>query len=171
MATSADDFLTAIVRNADDAVIGMSCDGLILTWNTGAERIYCYTADEVIGRSIAILDPSNPRYDISKILSRIRDGARVDSYETGHKTKAGSLIQVSLTVSAVRNSAGDIIGASTIARDITDRKLAEETCERADSFLPTSLKAFRKASVSWMPNSTSSESIRPWLECFLTLFR
>jgi two-component system, cell cycle sensor histidine kinase and response regulator CckA len=134
MPTAPDDFLSALVHNADDAVIGKTCEGVILTWNKGAERIYGYAADEVIGRPIAVLDPPTRKDGMSDILGRIMEGRRVEPFQTSHRTKQGNLIHVSLTVSPVRNSSGDMIGASTIARDVTASKQADEKIRASRQF-------------------------------------
>ena len=101
-------------------------DGIILSWNRGAERLFGYAADEVIGQSIAILIPPDRHDEEPGILERIRRGELVDHYETVRRRKDGSLIEISLTVSPVRNAEGRIIGASKIARDITERRRAED---------------------------------------------
>ena len=111
--------LAAIVASSDDAIIGKTLDGTIVSWNRGAERIYGYTAEEVIGKPISALIPSDRAYEITNILERIRRGERVEHYETERIRKNGQRIAVSVTVSPVKDRAGNIIGASAIARDIT----------------------------------------------------
>jgi PAS domain S-box-containing protein len=119
-------FLWSIVENSDDAIITKNLDGIISSWNKSAERIFGYTAEEVIGKPITILIPPE-RYDEEPaILSRIRRGEHVHHYETARRRKDGSLINISLTVSPVTNAQGEIIGASKIARDVTDRKRNDE---------------------------------------------
>ena len=115
-------WLAAIVENSDDAILSKTLDSTILTWNAGAERLFGYTAEEAIGRSVTILIPEDRVGEEDHILSRLRSGERVDHFETVRRHKDGSLIDVSLTISPVRNAAGQIIGASKIARDITDLK-------------------------------------------------
>ena len=116
--------LATIVETSDDAIISKNLDGIILTWNRGAERIFGYTAEEVIGKPVTILMPPE-RYDEEPgILARLRRGERIDHYETVRRRKDGTLIDISLTVSPV-GKAGQIVGASKIARDITQRKRAE----------------------------------------------
>ncbi len=122
--------LASIVESSDDAIISKSLDGIILTCNRGAELIYGYSEEEMKGRSLSMLVPPDYPDDISLILGRIRQGEHVDHYETVRAKKDGSRIHVSLTVSPIRDSAGRIIGASTIARDITERKQAEEKMAR-----------------------------------------
>ncbi len=121
--------LAAIVESSDDAIVGKDLNGVITSWNKGAERLFGYTAGEVVGKSISMLAPPDRLDDISNILTRIRQGARVEHYETRRRRKDGETIDVSLTVSPILNAAGQIIGASKIARDITGRKRDEE--ERA----------------------------------------
>lgn len=118
-------FLASIVESSDDAILSKDLNGIIGTWNMGAERIYGYTADELIGQSITVLMPPELHDEETKILARIRNGERIEHYETVRRRKDGSLIDVSLTISPIRAADGTIIGASKIARDITDRKRAE----------------------------------------------
>jgi len=118
-------WLASIVESSDDAIIGENLDGIIMSWNNGAERLYGYTVEEAIGKPITILIPPD-RYDEEHtILGRIKRGERVDHYETIRQRKDGSSVNVSLTGSPVKNAEGEIIGASRIARDITERKRAE----------------------------------------------
>jgi PAS domain S-box-containing protein len=117
--------LATIVDTSDDAIISKSLDGIIQTWNRGAERIFGYAAHEVVGKPVTVLMPPE-RYDEEPgILARLRRGERIDHYQTVRRRKDGSLIDVSLTVSPVCDSAGRIIAASKIARDITGQKRAE----------------------------------------------
>ena len=122
--------LAAIVESSDDAIISKDLDGVITSWNRAAERIFGYTADEIIGRHISILMPPEHVEDIARILERIRRGERVDHFETKRRGKDGRIIDVSLTISPIRDADGTIIGASKVARDITERKRAEEERER-----------------------------------------
>jgi PAS domain S-box-containing protein len=118
--------LAAIVESSDDAIIGKSLDGTIRTWNDGARRLYGYEAHEVIGKPITILLPPDRVPEEDQILERIRRGERVEHFETQRLAKDGRVIDVSLTVSPIRDSSGRVIGASKIARDITERKAARE---------------------------------------------
>jgi PAS domain S-box-containing protein len=118
--------LAAIVASSDDAIISKNLQGIIVTWNEGATRIFGYTPEEVIGKSITILIPPDRLQEEPAILTRLRAGDRVDHYETVRVRKDGSFVDISLTISPVRNAAGEIIGASKIARDITHQKRAEE---------------------------------------------
>jgi PAS domain S-box-containing protein len=118
--------IAAIVESSDDAIISKDLNGTIATWNAGAERIFGYVAEEVIGKPITILIPPDRRQEEDEILEHIRHGRRVEHFETVRIRKDGSKTDISLTVSPVRNSAGKIIGASKIARDITERKQSEK---------------------------------------------
>ena len=117
--------LAFMVESSDDAIIGKSLDGTIQTWNSGAERIYGYTAPEAIGQPISFLTSRDRPNEIPQILDQIRRGERVAHYETVRVRKDGHLIDVSLTISPIKNAVGKIIGASTIARDISLQKQAE----------------------------------------------
>ena len=118
--------LAAIVKSSDDAILAKDLNGTIISWNSGAERLFGYTASEAIGRAVAMLIPPDRANEEPNILARIRAGERIDHYETIRRRKDGSLIDISLSVSPIRGPGGDIIGASKIARDITERRLAEE---------------------------------------------
>jgi PAS domain S-box-containing protein len=122
--------LAAIVESSDDAVIAKTLDGVITSWNQAAERIFGYAAGEIIGRPSSILKPPGHGEDVIQILEHIRRGERVNHFETKRCTKDGRIIDVSLSVSPIRNADGKIVGASKIARDITERKRAEEEQER-----------------------------------------
>ncbi|WP_100001031.1 PAS domain S-box protein [Phyllobacterium zundukense] len=118
--------LAAIVESSDDAIISKDLTGTIRSWNKGAERIFGYEAEEMIGRSITVLIPFDRANEEPSIVDRIRKGERIDHYETVRLRKDGSRIHVSLTVSPVKNSSGRVIGASKIARDITEKKENED---------------------------------------------
>jgi PAS domain S-box-containing protein len=118
--------LAAIVESSDDAIIGKTLDGRITSWNRGAERMFGYDEDEMIGESIFKIIPEDRRHEELMIVSSLQKGERVDHYETIRHKKGGTPIDVSLTISAVRNKAGDIIGVSKIARDITEQKRDEQ---------------------------------------------
>lgn len=113
--------LSAIVESSDDAIISKDLDGIVTSWNRSAERLFGYTADEAVGRPIVTLVvPADRQDEEPKILARLKNGERVHHFETIRRRKDGSLFDVSLTISPVRDVTGDIIGASKIARDITD---------------------------------------------------
>jgi PAS domain S-box-containing protein len=118
--------LASIVESSDDAIVSKNLDGIIANWNKGAEQIFGYSSEEAIGQPITILIPADRQSEEREILTRIRRGERIDHYETVRQRKDGSLVVVSLTVSPVRNAEGQIIGASKIARDITEQKRSQE---------------------------------------------
>jgi len=115
----------AIVESSDDAIIAKDLNGTIINWNPGAQRLFGYTADEAIGRPVAMLIPLDRTDEEPDILQRIRRGERIEHYETLRRRKDGSLVEISLSVSPIRNRQGRIIGAAKIARDITERRKAE----------------------------------------------
>jgi PAS domain S-box-containing protein len=118
-------WLASIVESSDDAIVSRNLDGIITSWNKGAERLFGYLAEEVIGKPAAILIPSERHHEEVAIIERIRRGDRLDHYETVRRRKDGSLIDVSLTISPMRDGAGKVVGASKIARDITERRRSE----------------------------------------------
>jgi PAS domain S-box-containing protein len=118
--------LAAIVESADDAIVTKDLDGIIRTWNAGAERLLGYTADEIVGEPITRLIPADRWDEEARIIERIRRGERVAHLETLRRAKDGRLIDVSLTVSPIRTESGQIVGASKIMRDISERKSAEQ---------------------------------------------
>ncbi|HXI99912.1 MAG TPA: PAS domain S-box protein [Micropepsaceae bacterium] len=122
--------LAAIVESSDDAIIGKDLNGIITSWNEGARRIFGYEAAEIIGQPVTTLIPPDHHNEEPSILARVRRGERVDHYETIRRRKDGSLIDISLTISPVKNAQGHIVGASKIARDITGRKRAERLLQR-----------------------------------------
>jgi PAS domain S-box-containing protein len=137
--------IVAIVESSDDAIVSKDLDGIITSWNAGAERLFGYTAEEAIGKSVVMLIPPDRHNEEPTILGRIRRGERIEHYETIRQRKDGGLIDVSLSVSPIRTAEGGIIGASKIARDITERKhkdkqvatLAHEVEHRAKNILTT----------------------------------
>ena len=118
-------YLAAIVESSDDAIVSKTLKGIVTSWNRGAETIFGYRPEEMIGHPIAVLFPPDRLSEEDVILGRIRRGERVEHFETVRRHKDGHLIDVSLTISPVRDGSGRIVGASKIARDITDRKRAE----------------------------------------------
>jgi PAS domain S-box-containing protein len=119
----------AIVESSDDAIISKSVDGTILSWNPGAQQIYGYTAAEVVGKPISIIVPSELRNEQISIHQRLRDGERIEHFETVRVTKSGKKINVSMRLWPVKDASGVIVGSCAIARDITERKVAERTLE------------------------------------------
>lgn len=132
-------FLAAIVDSSDDAIYGKSLEGVIRSWNHGAERMYGYSAAEAVGRPVSILVPPSSTDEVPQILERLKRGERVDHFETVRVRKNGETFDVSLTVSPVRDTSGRIVGASTVARDITEQKrLREALTQRAKEILEVS---------------------------------
>jgi PAS domain S-box-containing protein len=117
--------LAEIVANSDDAIISQDLQGVIMSWNTAAERLYGYTAAEAIGQSINIIIPAERRQEEEEVVRRVRNGERVASFDTVRRHKNGSLVDVALTVSPIRDHEGTIVGASKMARDISRRKRLE----------------------------------------------
>ena len=118
-------YLASVVQSSDDAIIGKTLDGTIVTWNAGAERLYGYTAAEMLGRSMSILMPVHRPDELADLLKKIGHGEHVESLEAVRIGKNGKPIDVFITISPIRDQTGRIIGASSIARDITRRKLEE----------------------------------------------
>ena len=130
--------LAAIVESSDDAIISKDLHGIIQSWNQGAERIFGYKREEIIGKHVSVLAPADTVDEIPGILERIARGEHVDHYETKRKTKDGRILNVSLTVSPVRDASGAIVGASKVARDITERKRQEQALREANAALSRS---------------------------------
>jgi PAS domain S-box-containing protein len=120
------DWLAAIIEGSEDAIVSKNLNGIIQSWNAGATRLFGYTAEEVIGKSITILIPPDRLDEEPMILAQIQRGQRVEHFETRRRRKDGSLVDISLTISPIRNANGVIVGASKIARDITERLMAQE---------------------------------------------
>jgi PAS domain S-box-containing protein len=137
--------LAAVVESSDDAILSKDLNGIIATFNQGAERLFGYKAKEVVGKPITILIPPDRQHEEPEILSRIRRGERVDQYETVRRRKDGTLVDVSLTVSPVKDDRGGIIGASKIARNITERKLSEAKLRNSERQLQELIAAIPAA--------------------------
>jgi PAS domain S-box-containing protein len=127
--------LAAVVESSDDAIISKAMDGTITAWNSGAERLFGYSAAEAMGRPMRMLLPPERRNEESDILGRIARGESVEHFETVRVRKDGTKIDISATLSPIKNSAGTVVGASKIARDITERKLAEEQIRKLNDEL------------------------------------
>ncbi|TMC16404.1 MAG: PAS domain S-box protein [Chloroflexi bacterium] len=132
--------LASIVASSDDAILSKDFNGIITSWNAAAERMYGYHAEEIVGQSVLILFPPENSDEFSQIMQRIRHGERIEHYETTRVRKDGSLVSVSITISPLRESSGTIIGASTIARDISERKALEQQREAFVSLVTHELK-------------------------------
>jgi PAS domain S-box-containing protein len=124
--------LAAMVESSDDAIYSKSLDGTIMTWNKAAEGIYGYRADEIVGKSISAIEPPDRLGEVQGMLERLKNGQKVDHVETTRLAKDGRLLNVSLTISPIRDAEGRVIGASTIARDITRSKLAEHSLRKSE---------------------------------------
>jgi PAS domain S-box-containing protein len=124
-------FLAAVVESSDDAIITKDLNGIITSWNKAAENIFGYTAQEIIGKPVVLLIPADRENEEPNILRRLRSGEKIDHYETVRRRKDGTLLDISLTVSPVRDEQGVVIGASKVARDITSRKRYEAELTRA----------------------------------------
>jgi len=124
--------LAAVVESSDDAIISKSLDGIILSWNNGARRIFGYAPEEIIGKSILVLIPPELQHEEPAIISRLKKGERIEHYETVRLTKEGLPINISLTVSPIKDRNGKVIGASKIARDITEDKKRQEALRESE---------------------------------------
>jgi PAS domain S-box-containing protein len=156
--------LAAIVASSDDAIIGKNLDSIITSWNFGAERIFGYTADEIIGTSIMRLIPADRQKEESEILSRIRRGERFEHFETVRLDKEGRQLHVSITVSPIKDSAGRVVGASKVARDVTAQKRGEGRerqllveAATADSKFRAFFEQGRSLRASWLWMAASSK--------------
>jgi PAS domain S-box-containing protein len=130
--------LAAIVESSDDAIISKDLNSIISSWNAAAERIFGYSAQEAIGQPITLIIPSELRDEETHIIRRLRAGERIEHYETVRVTKTGERVDLSLTISPIKDSRGNIIGASKIARDISERRLAEQTQARLAAIVESS---------------------------------
>ena len=148
-------FLASIIDSSDDAIFSKTLDGVITSWNKAAERIYGYQAAEIIGHSVALLIPQDHANEMTEILERIRSGERAGPYETRRRRKDGATIAISLTVSPIHDAGGEVVGASSIARDITggepadSKRLLRETSE-TKAFLDNILQSSTKYSIIGM---------------------
>jgi two-component system CheB/CheR fusion protein len=127
--------LAAIVNSSDDAIIGKDVTGVITSWNKGAERLFGYTAQEAIGQSITMLIPPGRQHEEPEILERLKRAESVDNFETVRLHKNGSSVEISLTISPIKDATGRVVGASKVARDITERKRAQDALSRAHAEL------------------------------------
>lgn len=132
--------LAAVVESSDDAIISKSLDGIIMSWNAGAQRIFGYTADEIIGKSILVLIPPELQKEEPVIINKLKSGERIEHYETVRLGKGGRKINISLTVSPVKDSSGKVIGASKIARDITEEKKRQQAEREREARFRTELE-------------------------------
>jgi PAS domain S-box-containing protein len=125
-------FMTALIESANDAIISKNLNGIITSWNKGAERIFGYRADEIVGKSVMILIPPDRHDEELQILSSIRAGKRVDHFETMRCRKDGRLVEISLTVSPIKDADGTIVGASKIVREMTELREAQRQLQTSE---------------------------------------
>jgi len=129
--------LAAIVDSADDAIVSKDLNGIVLSWNEGARRMFGYSADDMIGQSILRLIPKELQYEEEEILNKLRAGERIDHYETRRTKKSGESIDVSVTISPIKDESGRVLGASKVARDISDRKRVERLLVQSEKLAAT----------------------------------
>src|ERR1700756_1315326 len=139
----------AVIESSDDAIASGTLDGIIVSWNTGAQKIYGYTEAEAVGKPISMLVPPELPDEESKILETLRSGDRIEHFETVRVTKTAKRINVSLTISPIKDSTGRTVGISGIARDITERKLAEEALRASEERLRLAQQAARIGTFDW----------------------
>ena len=147
------------VESSDDPIISKDLDGIITSWNAAATRILGYTPDEIIGKSILTLIPEELHSDEPLIISRIRAGQRIEHFDTIRRAKSGELLEVSLTISPVKDDTGTIIGASKILRDISGRKRIENSLIQAEKIAATGRMAATIASKSGAPNERAERLV------------
>ena len=169
-AEQAQAYLAAVVGSADDAIVSKDLDGIIQSWNAGAERIFGYTASEIVGKPVRTLIPADRQSEEDAILAQLRRGGRVDHFETVRVRKDGTPIDISLTVSPVRDSEGRIIGASKVARDITAQKKAAAALAAQQAWFRITLSSIGDAVIACDPNGTvtfvngTAVSLTGWTE-------
>ncbi len=143
------DALAAIVRSTTDAVVGKTTEGIVTSWNAGAERLYGYSAEEMIGRPLAVLAPPGKPEEVVRLTELAREGQIVEDFETRRVHRDGRLLDVSLTLAPIRDDAGLVVGVSTIARDITRRKEAERALRESEARLEEAQRIAQLGSWEW----------------------
>lgn len=143
-AEQASNLVAAIVDSSDDAIVSKNLDGIITSWNKSAERIFGYTAQEAIGQHITLIIPLDRRQEEVTIIERLRRGERIDHFDTVRRRKDGTFLDVSLTISPVKDSSGKVVGASKVARDVTERKRTEENYRKLAESLDAEVRARTK---------------------------
>jgi PAS domain S-box-containing protein len=128
--------LAAIVDSSDDAIVSKTLDGVITSWNRSAERIFGYTAAEAVGQHTSLIVPEHRRAEEQDVLARLKRGERIEHFETERRTKDGRILTISLTVSPLRNTAGRIIGASKVGRDVTERRRTRRALKGSEDRCP-----------------------------------
>jgi PAS domain S-box-containing protein len=156
--------LAAIVESSEDAIVSKNLNGIIQSWNTGAQRIFGFSPEEAVGQSITMIIPPELRDEEKQIIRRLRNGERIEHYETVRMTKSGERLNISLTVSPVRDSRGRIIGASKIARDVTERKRIEETLRQRESRLRAAFSQTYSFLILLTPDGTIIDANRATIE-------
>src|SRR6201998_612506 len=139
----------AVIESSDDAIASGTLDGIIVSWNTGAQKIYGYTEAEAVGKPISMLVPPELPDEENKILETLKSGNRIEHFETVRVTKTGNRIHVSLSISPIKDSTGRTVGISGIARDITERKLAEEALRASEERLRLAQQVAHIGSFEW----------------------
>ena len=135
--------LAAIVESSEDAILGKTLEGVITSWNKGAEKMYGYAAEEIVGKSVYDIVPPERRDELEQILERLKRGEAVERLETVRVRKDGTTVDVSATISPIKDQGGRVIGASAIARDITERKRAEEALRESEARWRVTVQAAR----------------------------
>lgn len=161
--------LSLIVESSDDAIISKSLDGIIMSWNAGAERMFGFTANEVIGKNVSILIPPGYTNEIPEILNRIKHGERIDHYETLRMRKDGTLINVSVTVSPLKDKSGLITGASSIKRDITEKKQMEKEIQEKQEELEIQAEELEVQNEELLSNNIELKEAKMQSELYLDL--
>ena len=156
--------LAAIVESSDDAIVSKNLNGIIQSWNAGAQRIFGFSPEEAVGQSITMIIPPELRDEEKEIIRRLRNGERIEHFETVRVTKSGERLNISLTVSPVRDSRGRIIGASKIARDVTERKRIEETLRQRESRLRAAFSQTYSFLILLTPDGTIIDANRATIE-------
>ncbi|MBI1860617.1 MAG: PAS domain S-box protein [Deltaproteobacteria bacterium] len=152
--------LAAIVTFSDDAIIGKTLDGKVTSWNEGAQRIFGYANDEILGKPISLLVPSSLADEEAHILERLKHGERIEHYETARIRKDGTIVEMSITVSPIKDASGNIVGASKIARDITAQKRAEENLRGLVESAPDAMVITDRAGKIVLINAQTEEVFR-----------
>jgi len=148
-AEEAQAFLASLVESSQDAINGANMEGIIVSWNRGAEELYGYNAQEIIGKPVSVLIPSDCPDQLPQLLRRILHGERISGYESVRIRKDGRRVDVSLTISPVFDASGKVTGAATIARNITERKRAEQALQRSEAYLAESQRLSHVGSWAW----------------------
>src|SRR4026209_1663979 len=150
-------WMAALVEHSNDAIISLDTKGCLLSWTPAAERLYGYRMEEVFGRPLSMLAPADLADETNELIQRIKRGEHIDSFETTRVRKNGEEIQVALTLSAIRNAAGEIVGVSKISHDITCRKRAEEMFRLAVEAAPNAMVMVDKKGIIILVNAQTEK--------------